>query len=82
MKAIYIRVSTEEQNPENQLKDCLSIAGNESKVFEEQLSAFKDKERPVFKYIEDEIKRGKITELYCWDWDRLFRNRKKLVVIF
>ena len=27
MKAIYLRTSTEEQDPQNQLNDCLSLAG-------------------------------------------------------
>jgi len=82
MKAIYLRTSTEEQNPQNQLDDCLSLAGEEAKVYEEKQSAFKDKDRPIFESIKQLIKRGKIDELYVWDWDRLFRNRKKLKEFF
>jgi len=82
MKAIYLRTSTEEQNPENQLKDCLIIAGKDSKVFEEKQSAWKEKERPIFESIKKEIQSGKIKELYVWDLDRIFRNRKKLIEFF
>ena len=40
---IYLRTSTEEQNPENQLKDCLSINKyGEYELFQEQQSAWKD----------------------------------------
>ena len=43
---IYLRTSTEEQNPENQLKDCLFINNfGEFVLFEEKQSAFKDKDR-------------------------------------
>jgi len=67
MKAIYLRTSTEEQNPQNQLNDCLSLAGltlqnsdkSKVKVFEEKQSAWKDKERPVFESIKKEIKYGR-----------------------
>lgn len=82
MKVIYLRTSTEEQNPTNQLNDCRLIAGDIAEVFEEKQSAFKDKNRPVFESIKQKIKQGTITELYCWDWDRLFRNQKKLVEFF
>ncbi len=81
MKAIYLRTSTEEQNPQNQLDDCLSIAV-EAKVYEEKQSAWKEKDRPIFESIKKEIKSGNITELYVWDLDRLFRNRKKLKEFF
>ena len=45
MNIIHIRTSTEDQNPENQLKDCLSIykeEWGEYKLFEEKQSAWKD----------------------------------------
>ena len=90
MKAIYLRTSTEEQNPQNQLNDCLSLAGltlqnsdkSKVKIFEEKQSAFKDKKRPIFESMRKEIKFGKIDDLYVWDWDRPFRNRKKLKEFF
>lgn len=88
MKAniIYIRTSTEEQNPQNQLKDCEVLATKlnikDYKVFEERQSAFKDNERAVFNSIKKAIVRKEVEVLLCWDLDRLFRNRKKLVQFF
>jgi len=81
-KVIYIRTSTEEQNPENQLKDCKTLISGEYEVVEEKQSAFKDKDRLKFEDIKKRIKNGEVSELICWDWDRLFRNRKKLKEFF
>ncbi len=84
---IYLRTSTEEQNPENQLKDCKSFSEglklNEFEVFQEKQSAFKDdSKREVFNNILKEIKKGKVDHIIVWDWDRLFRNRNKLIQFF
>ena len=84
---IYLRTSTEEQNPENQLKDCKSFSEglklNEFEVFQEKQSAFKDdSKREVFNNILKEIKKGKVDHIIVWDWDRLFRNRKRLKEFF
>lgn len=80
---IYLRTSTEEQNPENQKKDCLSLIKSEAyEIFEEKQSAFKDNSRKQFELIREGIKKGEIKELIVWDWDRLFRNRKKLKEFF
>jgi len=79
---IYLRTSTEDQNPENQLKDCLTLVKGEYEVIEEKQSAFKDKERPLFELIKQRIKSGEVKSLICWDWDRLYRNRKKLKEFF
>lgn len=79
MKAVYIRTSTEEQNPENQLKDCLSLIKDEEyELYKDQQSAFKDNvERKDFKRLTQDIKTKKISDLYVWDFDRVFRNRLK-----
>ena len=82
MKIIYLRTSTEEQNPQNQLRDCKTLVTGDYEVVEEKQSAFKDKERDKFEEIRRQIRQGKVTELICWDWDRLFRNRKKLKEFF
>lgn len=82
MIAIYIRTSTTEQNPQNQLRDCLSLISEEYKLFEEKESAFRDKDRPIFEEIRGLIKKGKIRSLIVWDLDRLYRNRKKLIEFF
>jgi len=82
MKIIYIRTSTLEQNPENQLADCKKLVTGDYEVLQEQQSAYKDKDRPKFENIKQRIKKGEVKELICWDWDRLFRNRKKLKEFF
>lgn len=81
---IYIRTSTEDQNPQNQLRDCLTLVSDDNyEVIEEKQSAYKDKDRPKFDLIiKKQIRSGNISELICWDWDRLFRNRKKLKEFF
>ena len=81
--AIYLRTSTEEQNPQNQLRDCKTLVTGDYQVVEEKQSAFKDKDRPKFDgEIKPLIAKGKVEELIGWDIDRFFRNRKKLVEFF
>jgi len=81
---IYLRTSTEEQNPQNQLQDCKELIKDNWKheVIEEKQSAFKDKDRVVFELIKTRIKSREIEHLIVWDWDRLFRNRKLLKEFF
>jgi len=85
--AIYLRTSTDEQNPQNQLKDCLellkSFKDTEHEIFEEKQSAWKeDTKREEFNRIKKLIKERKFDALIVWDLDRLYRNRKKLVAFF
>lgn len=82
--AIYIRTSTEEQNPENQLKDCLSISRyGDYEVIEDKQSAWKDtKEREGFNKIKTYIKNHRVEHIIVWDLDRIYRNRKNLVNFF
>jgi DNA invertase Pin-like site-specific DNA recombinase len=83
MKAVYIRTSTEDQEPENQIKDIETISGREYQLFQDKQSAWKDdKERTDFETLKRLILNRKIEELYVWDWDRLFRNRKRLKEFF
>jgi len=82
MQVIYLRTSTELQDPQNQLRDCLTLVNGEYEVVEEKQSAFKDKDRPKFEGIKTKIKKRIISDIYCWDWDRLFRNRKRLKEFF
>lgn len=80
---IYLRTSTEEQNPENQLKDCKSICKDWNvKTIKEQQSAFKDEEREKFEEIKNKVKKKNIKHLVVWDLDRIYRNRKKLIEFF
>ncbi len=88
---IYIRTSTKEQNPYNQLKDCESIRPKDQKtntfvdymLLEDEQSAWKDdKDRVGFDKLRSYIKNNKIRNLIVWDLDRLYRNRKKLIAFF
>lgn len=83
---IYLRTSTEEQTPELQLKDCEALAVklglNGYEVISEQQSAFKDIAREKFDLIREAIKRQQVKTLICWDLDRLYRNRKRLIQFF
>lgn len=81
---IYIRTSTEEQNPENQLKDCLSINQyGMYELIEDKQSAWKEhSEREGFDNLKKLINKGIVKHLIVWDLDRLYRNRKNLVDFF
>ncbi len=84
---VYIRTSTEEQNPTNQINDCekvrIKLNLNDYQIIEDKQSAWKDnKEREGFGEIKKAIERKQIRNLICWDLDRLFRNRKKLIEFF
>jgi len=82
--AIYIRTSTEDQNPENQMKDCNSINKyGQAIVFVDKQSAWKDTtQRESFNRLKKEIKSKKINHLIVWDWDRIYRNRHNLKEFF
>ena len=83
LNKIYIRTSKEEQNPRLQLKDCETINKyGDYELIEEQQSAWSNKEREGFESIRKLIKQRKIEHLICWDLDRLYRNRKKLIAFF
>jgi len=84
---IYIRTSTEEQNPKNQLEDCKKLAEKldlkDYEILEERKSAFKDNvKREIFNSIKKAIQKGEVKNLIVWDLDRLYRNRKKLIGFF
>lgn len=82
--AIYIRTSTTDQNPENQLNSCLSINKfGKYEIYKDQQSAWQDhKQRNSFNKLKSDIKNHLIIHLICWDLDRLYRNRKNLIAFF
>jgi len=83
MNIVYIRTSTKEQTPELQLRDILPMITGEYEIFTEQLSAYKDNvKRPQFEKVIKLIEARKVTHLYAWDLDRLYRNRLKLKAMF
>jgi DNA invertase Pin-like site-specific DNA recombinase len=82
---IYLRTSTEEQNPLNQLEACKRLAEKLNlnyDIVQEQQSAFKDINRERFESIREAIKKRETSSLIIWDLDRLYRNRKKLIEFF
>jgi len=77
---IYLRTSTEEQTPENQLKDVQSLAPVDAEILIEKASAWKNEERrPVFSVLRKDVLRGAVASICIWDLDRLYRNRKASV---
>lgn len=82
-KWVYIRTSTEDQHPENQIKEIETISGPDYMLFQDKQSAWKDnKEREEFERLKKKIRASNSGDLYVWDWDRLFRNRKRLKEFF
>ena len=82
---IYLRTSTDDQNPKNQLDACKSMfkKGQEYSVFEDKQSAWREhNERWGFNKIVGMIKRREVKNLYVWDLDRIYRNRRFLVDFF
>jgi DNA invertase Pin-like site-specific DNA recombinase len=79
--ALYVRVSTEEQDTNTQLAQVREIAPPDVVVFTEHQSAFKDslKVRPIFSDLKARIIKGEFKALYVWDFDRLFRNRVQAI---
>jgi DNA invertase Pin-like site-specific DNA recombinase len=75
--ALYIRVSTDEQDTDTQLAQVREIAPEDAVVFSEKQSAWKDnvKARPVFTELKERIVHGEFSALYVWDFDRLHRRR-------
>lgn len=77
--AIYLRVSSLEQNPENQKAACLAFAklkGYEIEgIYQEQLSGFKDINRPQYEIIKQKAFRREIQAVIVWAVDRWVRNR-------
>lgn len=84
MKAvIYLRVSTEEQEPENQKKECIKFAENRGyevqEVLLEKLSGFSGIERPKYEKVKQLARNGEIKAVIVWALDRWVRNRDTLL---
>jgi len=84
MKAIiYLRTSTTEQEPEKQKQDCLSFAKSKGynviKIYEEQLSGWKQIDRPMYNEIKEKARKGEIQAVIVWALDRWVRNRDTLI---
>lgn len=87
LNIIYVRTSTNEQNPESQipvLKNlCKEFNIENYEIIIEMRSAWKDDlKREKFEYIENLIKKNQLNNLVVWDIDRIYRNRQKLKGFF
>lgn len=90
MKAIYIRVSTNEQSEQEQLPSILSEFRLDQQdhdlfIFRDEVTAWnmeKESKRIEFLSLKDKIKHKQIKSLYIWDLDRLYRNRLKTKEFF
>jgi DNA invertase Pin-like site-specific DNA recombinase len=83
---LYLRVSTDDkgQDPENQEQGCRELAaqlfpGAEVKVFMEEKSAWQSYNRPVFDELLTEARNSGVKAIVVWDYDRVYRDRKKLL---
>lgn len=86
MKIIYIRTSTEDQQPKNQIMSIEKTYGLSKEnytLLEDKESAWNEyKNRESFENLRLLIKKSKGGDLYVWDWDRIWRNRKRLREFF
>lgn len=80
---IYLRTSTEDQEPENQKRECLEFAKNRGYEIEEilleKLSGFKQVERPKYEKVKEMARKGEIKAVIVWALDRWVRNRDTLL---
>ena len=84
MKAvIYVRTSTEDQEPSNQIKDCMQFAESRGyevvDTFVEKLSGYKQIERPYYNKVKEMAHRGQVNAVIVWALDRWVRNRDTLI---
>ncbi len=75
-KFIYSRVSTVEQNVEQQTKLLREAYPDVSEVFEDKFSG-KEVDRPELNRLKDKVRKGDI--VYCYDVSRLARNTKDAI---
>lgn len=81
IEGVYLRSSTLSQEPLLQWRGIKKLKPSKNaKKFIENKSAWKEGvPRPVFEEILDLIKAGKVRKLYFWHYDRIYRNREKLL---
>jgi DNA invertase Pin-like site-specific DNA recombinase len=82
--ALYARVSTSEQEPENQLAELRQFAfvrgWTSAEYVDRGTSGSKDR-RPALDQLVADARRRKFDVLLCWRLDRLGRNLRHLVVL-
>lgn len=83
--ALYARVSTNEQEAENQVAPCLEFAKqrgfdiSSDDIHLEKLSGFKDIERPEYEKVKEKARTGQIKGVIVWALDRWVRNRDTML---
>ena len=82
--AIYARVSTMDQEPENQLAELrryvLARGWTATEYVDHGISGAKEK-RPALDALVKDAKRRKVDVLVCWRLDRLGRNLRHLILL-
>ncbi|PTD94893.1 hypothetical protein C9439_00180 [archaeon SCG-AAA382B04] len=86
---VYLRTSTEDQDPENQKKHCLEFCKKqlgtttpEPEVIKEKQTAWnRARKRPKLENLLEKARKGEIDHIVVWDFDRLYRLRKRTVKI-
>jgi DNA invertase Pin-like site-specific DNA recombinase len=82
--AIYARVSTLDQEPENQLREvreyCSRRGWTVREFVDQGVSGAKDK-RPALERLISDARRRKFDVVICWRLDRLGRNLRHLVTL-
>jgi DNA invertase Pin-like site-specific DNA recombinase len=78
LAAIYARVSTNEQNTENQITELEALAAQRGltiiQVYEDKGYSGKNDQRPAFQSMIKDAVSGRFNVLLCWHIDRLGRS--------
>jgi len=82
---IYNRVSTTEQNPELQIKECVEFCKSKEwqviDTLQEQASAFKDEtKREKFNQLLKRAEKGEFNHIVVWNMDRFSRQPEEEVL--
>jgi DNA invertase Pin-like site-specific DNA recombinase len=82
---IYARVSTQDQRPENQVRDLKRFAKDRGlniiKLYQEKASAAANRTtgRPQFQKLLDDVRKRKTDAVLVWKLDRLARSTRELL---
>jgi DNA invertase Pin-like site-specific DNA recombinase len=82
--AVYARVSTIDQEPENQLGElrryCQARGWTATEYVDHGVSGAKDR-RPALDQLVADVRRHRVEAVVCWRLDRLGRNLRHLVML-
>jgi len=83
--AIYVRVSTDDQNPENQAQELVKYAQRMDykiyDVYTDKCSGLKDS-RPEFNRMQEDMRHMKFDAILVWKLDRIGRSLQHLLNLF